>query len=323
MLQLIRITVLTAVAVCFAIGPIGHAQAPGVEWQEISLDEALAEAEKTGKIIMINVHADHCHACHDMDDALWQSPDGGALADGLIALQIDSTTPEGQELNRRYPVTGLPLVLFISPEGKEIDRVVGYTSNHTFLAEAEPLKTGYDPLPDLEAALAAKPDSLLLIMPVFERYLFRLRDAEAESPLTRILELDSQNRYRQSTKALIKIAKHSRIVRNDMEKCLSYWKLILDRFPNSSSAGGALNGTHRAAMSLRKIDWWKEYVCGLLEKHPNQASLHYSAAMTAKRYMMRGSCWADAARRARQLGKGGAFLDTLAVTLEESGSSKQ
>jgi hypothetical protein len=185
-----------------------------------------------------------------------------------------------------------------------------------FLEEAELLKTGYDPLPEMEEELAAQPNSVRLYLPVLERYLYRHRDAEAESLLTRILELDSENRQRQASQALIKFAKHARIIWNDMEKSYGYWKMILELFPESSSVGGAVSGTYQAALRLGRIAEWKEWICKLTEDHPENGRLHYSVAMNAKRGRLRGPCFANAARTARALGSGGAFLDTLAIELE-------
>jgi hypothetical protein len=252
-----------------------------------------------------------------MEEALWNTVDGANLTDGLIPIRIDSTTPEGVALNRKYPVTGLPLALFIDPDGNEIDRVVGYTTNKAFLIEAEPLAAGHDPLPSMEEDLASRPEDLNLMMEVYERYLFRLREGEAESLLTRILELDPQNRSRKSTMALIKMAKHHKIVRNDMEATWEHWKMILDRFPNSTAVSGAINETYRAAISIGKRDEWTEWICAKLDEHPDNARLQFSAAMAARRSHLRGSCWAEAARRAKALGKGNpADLDSLAVVFE-------
>jgi hypothetical protein len=292
-------------------------QVEEVKFEDLTLEEAWAKAEQTGQTIMIEVGADHCVACGDMKREVWGTPEGVALADGLICLRFDSTTPEGQALNQYYPITGLPVVIFVRPDRTEIDRVVGYRyGREKFLEEAELLKGGYDPLPDMEERLAAHPDAIRHYMPVLERYLFRHRDAEAESLLVRILELDPENRQRQASQALIKFAKHARIIWNDLEKSYGYWKMILERFPETQSASSAVNGSYQAAARLGRAADWKKWICKFVDEYPNNGKLHYSVAMAAKRARMRGPCFAKAARTARALGAGGAFLDTLAIELE-------
>ncbi len=301
---------------CAVAVPAAHAQPDKVEWAELSLDEALAEAKETGEILMIDVAAGHCGACGDMDRELWDSPEGAAFVEGMIPIRFDSTTPAGKALGRRYPVTGLPLVIFIRPDGQEIDRITGYTSSRDFLRDAEPLKQGVDPLPMMEEQLAAHPDSVTLYLPVMERYLNRLRREEADSLLSRILILDPENRYRQAERALRSLAKHARIVEEDMPRALALWKRILDQFPGCSTTSAAVQGSYRAASALGERADWQDWICGHVESESTNANLQYSIAMIARRYRMRGPCFAKAARTARSLGKGGPFLDTLAVELE-------
>jgi hypothetical protein len=312
-----RTMVLALAALCMSAITANTARAEGGTFEDLTLQEAWAKAAETGQTILIEVSAAHCMACGDVEREIWESPEGAALAEDLICIRFDSTTPEGQALNQYYPITGLPVVIFVRPDSTEIDRVVGYTmGREKWLEEAELLKTGYDPLPDLEEELAANPGSVRSYLPVLERYLYRFRDAEAESLLMRILELDPKNQHRQASQALIKFAKHARLIWHDMDKSYNYWKMILERFPDSPSVSGAVSGTYQAAMQLRRLDEWKEWICKLAEDHPESGRLQYSLAMNAKRGRLRGACFAKAARTARALGAGPAFLDTLAVELE-------
>ncbi len=302
------------------------AQAPGagdgsaaaaVVWAELTLDQALAEAAKTGKRIMVNVHADHCGQCQQMMIDVWNTPAGAALADGLIPIRIDSTSPEGAVLQRRYPVTGLPTVIFIGPDGKEVDRVSGYEARPKFLAEAEPIKDGLDPLPDMEDALAAHPDSLSLMLPILERYLNRMREADAESLLARVLMRDPENRAAQAERALMQMARYQAFVRGDRLKSAEYWRQTLDRFPSASTSAPAVKGTLEAAIAQSRVPEWKEWICGILEKEPQNARLQYGVAMAAHQAGLHDARFAAAARRARALGFGSEKLDTIAVELEE------
>ncbi len=140
--------------------PTLRAGAQGVVWRDSTLDQALAEAASSDRILMVDVRANHCGQCIVMETEFWNTPDGAAFAADMIPLKIDSTMPAGADLTKRYPITGLPCVVFIRPDGTEIDRVVGYETKSKFLDEAGQLKNGIDPLPDMEKALAAHPDSL-------------------------------------------------------------------------------------------------------------------------------------------------------------------
>ncbi len=122
-----------------------------MEWAKLTIDQALEEASKTGKIVMVNVHSSHCGACAQLDADVWLTPEGVELAEGTIPISVDNAGPDGAYLQTRYPVTGLPAVIFIRPDGKEVDSVVGYMrGKQAFLGEALPLKDGIDRLPALE-----------------------------------------------------------------------------------------------------------------------------------------------------------------------------
>jgi hypothetical protein len=292
------------------------AGAQGVVWRNGTLDQALAEASSSERILMIDIRANHCMQCVVMENEFWNTPDGAAFADGMIPLKIDSTTPAGADLAKRYPVTGLPCVIFVRPDGTEIDRVVGYENKVKFLDEADPLKNGIDPLPAMEKALAEHPDSLMLMQPILERYLYRWREADAKAMCDRILARDPQNRATQAERALTRIAKYYEIVRFDPKIQMENYRTVLERFPTCSSAGAAIEGSCKVAMRTGAMQDWKAWICKILDAQPANGRLQYSAAMSANRFGIVDPCFAKAARQARSLGVGGAFLDTLAIKLE-------
>lgn len=287
------------------VGSADTAAAQGVVWRTATLDQALAEATSADRIVMIDVRANHCGQCVIMETDFWNTPAGAAFADGMIPLKIDSTTPAGIELSKRYPITGLPCVIFVRPDGTEIDRVVGYETVAKFLDEAEQLKNGIDPLPAMEKMLAAHPDSLPLMQPILERYLFRYREVEAKAMLDRILAHDPQNRATQSERALSRLAKYHELVRVDPKLQMEYYKTMLDRFPSCSGAGAAIDGSYKAALRMGTTKEWTTWICGILEKQSMNGRLQYTAAMTAHRNGIVEPCFAKAARTARNLGAGG------------------
>lgn len=296
--------------------PAARAGAQGVVWRDLTLDQALLEAASSERILMIDLRANHCGQCIVFENEFWNTPAGAEFADGMIPLKIDSTTPAGAELSKRYPVTGLPCVIFVRPDGTEIDRVVGYETKQKFLDEAQQLKNGIDPLPGMEKALAEHPESLPLMLPILERYLYRWRETDAVAMLQRILAHDPDNRATQAERALTKMAKHYELVHVDPKLQMDNYKMLLDRFPGCSSAGAAIDGSYKAALRLGTTKDWVGWVCKILEGQSANGRLQYAAAMTASRYNVVDPCFAKAARQARALGVGGAFLDTLAIKLE-------
>ena len=287
-----------------------------VDWQPLTLDQALQQAYRTQQKVMIDVWAEHCGQCKQMEIDLWETPTGAKLSEGLIAIKVNSTTPDGQAFMSRYPVTGLPVVIFLNPDGTEFDRVQGYMSTPSFLAEARPISQGLDALPIMEAQLSAKPDSLPLMFALLEKYLNRQRDDDGKEMLTRILARDPQNARGIAERATGHMAKYLSYFRHNDQAAFDHWKIVVERFPKASSIGGAIDGSYKCAAAIGKQKEWTSWLCAEAKKNPTAGQLNYSAAMTGYKYGILDPCLAVAARAARKQGVGSAKLDTIAIEME-------
>jgi hypothetical protein len=315
--RMLRIGGSVALIAGLAVMSASTSRGQGVVWSTLTIDQALAEGAKTGKVVIFDVHSGHCGSCAQLENDVWQTADGAALVEGTIPVKVDNGGPDGSYLQTRYPVTGLPAVIFVGPDGKEVDRVVGYMKGkQAFLDEALPLKDGIDRLPALEEEYAAHPDSLPLILPLLERRLNRFQDRDADSLVAKVIRLDPANRAAQTEKAINLITRYYMYVRPDPEKSLAYWKMFLDRFPTLSSAGAAVNETYKAMAAKGQTAEWKEYICDIAEKQPQNGQLLAYIAYTAHRAGLTDPRLATAARTARAQGKGRADLDSIAVALE-------
>jgi hypothetical protein len=301
----------------------GVAAAQGVKWADFTLEQALAEAKAKNTMVLIDVWSGHCGSCGQMDIDLWDTPEGAKLAEGLIPIKIETGSEAGRTLSERYPITGLPAIIFLHGDGTELDRVEGYINKNLFLAQVRPLKDGIDPLDEMEGRLAARPDSLDLMMQVMERSLNRRRDADADTLFNRILKLDVGNRKSYAERAIVRMARNSEYVYHDPPRTLGYWKLMVEQYPTASSVGAAVDGAYKVLLSMGKASEWPDWICPILEKNPNLGYLQRAAAMTALRGGFRTPCFAAAARKASALGVGKqAFMDSVATVLEGGAKSK-
>lgn len=310
--------VLIAVAVLF----VGSARtaAAAVPWRTGGLDQALAEARESGKMVLIYVHAAHCGQCKVMAAEFWDTPEGERFVENLIPIRIDSVSPAGKDLQRRHPVMGLPLTIFLDSNGEETDRV-GYESKEKFLAEAEPLRDGYEPLPAMESAMKAHPDSLDLVAPVLDMYLNRGREAEAAALLDKVMRLDPLNRRMKAEKALNQMARYYTFAKGDYIKAAEYYRITLDRYPSSTTASAAVKGSVEAAamQGPAQLQQWKTWICGIAEKQPKNGRLLHSIAMEAHKYKLKDPCLEKAARTSMALGTSPAWMDTVATSLGRMG----
>lgn len=286
-----------------------------VSWSSLSFDEALAQATRESRLVVVDVYSDHCGQCGQLETEIWSGEDGPAVVEGLIPLKIEATTAEGQAFTRRYPILGVPAVILFEADGSEVDRVVGYFARNQFLDAMAMLRSGVDPVPELEAAVETDPNPAIMLE-LLEKYLHRKRERDAVLLLERILQADPDNSAQQSEKAIGSMAKYASNFLLDPAKSDSYWRRLATLFPDASSIGAATKETFDYAQSRGELNAWVAWACEINSAHPEAGKFAYNVATFANRNQLRGSCLADAARTAKRLGIGPAWMDSIATVLE-------
>lgn len=100
--------------------------------------EAIEMAKKTGKPMMIDFTAEWCAACHEMEKYTYTDPRVVAAAEKFVPVMLDCTEesdPAILAVQKKYGVTGLPTVVFVTPDGKMLGGTVGFVEADDFLPE--------------------------------------------------------------------------------------------------------------------------------------------------------------------------------------------
>lgn len=93
-------------------------------WQPWS-PEVIAQAHRTGRLVLIDVAADWCAACRKMDETGFRDPRVlDTLGRHYVAVRGD--IDRDPEIMRRYGDFGVPAVVILDGEGTEIIRRRGY-----------------------------------------------------------------------------------------------------------------------------------------------------------------------------------------------------
>ena len=111
-----------------------------------SLDLASVKSRQEGKPIMLDLFADWCLACKELDATVFSNPAiVPVLAGGFVLARVDFTTesPENLALTDTYSVAGLPTVLFLNSDASEIPgtRVTGVLGVPEFDALLQKVKS--------------------------------------------------------------------------------------------------------------------------------------------------------------------------------------
>ena len=100
------------------------------------LDEAVAQANTSGKGAMLDFYADWCVECIRMERNTFPDPEVQALLEQMQPLQADVTPHDevDQALMKEYGIIGPPAILFFDRSGAEMKpyRLVGYFTPEEF-----------------------------------------------------------------------------------------------------------------------------------------------------------------------------------------------
>jgi thiol:disulfide interchange protein DsbD len=103
-------------------------------FETTSLESGLAQ----GRTAMIDFSASWCAPCHELDRYTMTDDQVRSFARTFLVYRADLTrydSPESEALRRRYGISGVPTVVFLGPDGKEVieARVEGFLSPASFL----------------------------------------------------------------------------------------------------------------------------------------------------------------------------------------------
>ncbi|MFT3921603.1 MAG: DUF255 domain-containing protein [Myxococcales bacterium] len=107
-----------------------HGSPPRIAWRPFG-PEALEEARREHKLILLSVQAGFCHWCHVMNATTYQDPRvAAAVSRGFVAMRVDQD--ENPELRQRYLAWGWPATAILTSEAQAIVTLRGHQSAPSF-----------------------------------------------------------------------------------------------------------------------------------------------------------------------------------------------
>ena len=139
MVRLRRLVGLALVAGAFAFLPTtSQVATASVRWEPYE-PARLAQAAQQGKPAIVDIFADWCLPCVELDHVTFRHPQVVERLSGFVTLRVDATRaipPEAEELIDRYKIYGVPTVLVFDAQGRERPelRVQGFVPPKELLA---------------------------------------------------------------------------------------------------------------------------------------------------------------------------------------------
>ena len=114
-------------------------------FREMSLEQAMTSAAKEKKVVIVDFFASWCGPCKMMDKNTFSDEKVREWIRGnAVAVKVDGD--KNRTLSTKYRIGGFPTVVMLKPDGKEIERLVGYRGAADFLAQVKKAAGGKDSL---------------------------------------------------------------------------------------------------------------------------------------------------------------------------------
>ena len=100
--------------------------APAKGWLEQDLEGALAKAKAEHKVVLVDIYAEWCAQCKELDEKTW--PEASVqqwIGQNAVAVRID-TDVRRKDLATQLKIASYPTVLVLDADGKELRRSLGF-----------------------------------------------------------------------------------------------------------------------------------------------------------------------------------------------------
>lgn len=107
-------------------------------FQDLTFDAAAAAVVAGGRLLLVDVTADWCQPCKQMDQTTWLSPDVVKwLSEKTLPIQLAAESDDAKQ----FKVQSVPTIIALR-DGKELDRVTGSRNPTALLEWLNGLETG-------------------------------------------------------------------------------------------------------------------------------------------------------------------------------------
>ena len=107
-------------------GATGNVEASPKAWMEQDLEGALKKAKTENKLVLVDIYAEWCAQCKELDEKTWPDTNVKAwIEKNAVAIRID-TDKQRPDLAKRLEVRSYPSVILLDSDGKEVGRKLGF-----------------------------------------------------------------------------------------------------------------------------------------------------------------------------------------------------
>jgi thiol-disulfide isomerase/thioredoxin len=136
-----RLTPLVLLTGCLLLACSSVTAAEAVRWVD-SLPDAMAQAERQGKLVLIHFWSTGCAPCQRMESFVFSREDvGRAIATDFVPVKVDAVRKSG--IAEQFGVSQWPTDVIATPSGRMVGRLVGQRDARQYRLELAELATRY------------------------------------------------------------------------------------------------------------------------------------------------------------------------------------
>jgi TolA-binding protein len=189
----------------FSAEPAGES-AVKIAWTH-TLSAGLAQASLENKLIIVDLVADWCGWCRQMETQTWANPKIIQLTQQYVFLRLNGEKEkDGIELVEKFQVDGYPTVMLLNADGTEFERFEGFMSADQFLTRLNTSLANPQTLGNLIAQEKKSGDDLSVRFKVGQALFRRNAFKDAQLRFQKIADQDPENKSHLVESALLMLA---------------------------------------------------------------------------------------------------------------------
>ena len=160
-------------------------------------DLARQLAKSRNQLIVVDVYATWCGPCKQMERTVFPDPSFVELSQNLVCLRVDAENDsDGRMIAGRFEVHSYPTILVLDAEGREISRLVGFSTASALVDDLNEILADPRPLKEIEQQAQANQDDYQAQYAAGSRLLEREQGKKAIPYLRRALQLADDSKER-------------------------------------------------------------------------------------------------------------------------------
>ena len=169
------------ITLLLAISGTAKAAPNTIHWTK-SFDTALAEANRTNKLVMLDFYAEWCSGCKRLEKDTYTDARVIQLAGQFVPIKLNGDK-DGRALAKTYNVVGFPTILFINSTGEVEGTIGGYMLPEEIVPKMSRIAQAHQEFPQLVVRIMAKPEDAATAAKLAAIYAGRGNITKAEAML--------------------------------------------------------------------------------------------------------------------------------------------